>query len=136
MEGIEIFELADKLKDLRTRKQETDAELKGINAEIEYIESQMIEVMVDEELQSFKRGKLMFSLTVSEYPAAIPDKRDELYEVLKRKGFEYLFTINSRTLSSNVKELIQENDGELPEWLQGLISIYEKNSITVRKAVK
>lgn len=131
-----IFELADKLKDLRTKKQETDTDLKCINAEIEYIESRMIQAMVDEEVQSFKRGKLMFSLTVSEYPSAIPDKRDELYDVLKKKGFEYLFTINSRTLASNVKELIEENDGELPDWLKGLVGIYEKSSITVRKAVK
>lgn len=134
MENKEIFELADKLKELRERKSETDLQLKGINAEIESVEGEMINVMAEEELQSFKRAGSMFSLTVSEYPSAVPETRDTLYEVLKEKGYGHLFTINSRTLSSNVKEIIEENEGELPEWLEGLIKIYEKSSITVRKA--
>lgn len=134
MGSKEIFELADKLKELRKRKSETDSQIKSINAEIEDVESKMISVMTDEELQSFKRAGSMFSLTVSEYPSAVPERRDALYEVLKQKGYEHLFTINSRTLSSNVKEMIEENEGDLPDWLEGLIKIYEKSSITVRKA--
>lgn len=134
MGSKEIFELADKLKDLRKRKSETDSQIKSINAEIEDVENKMISVMTDEELQSFKRAGSMFSLTVSEYPSAVPERRDALYEVLKQKGYEHLFTINSRTLSSNVKEMIEENEGDLPDWFQGFIKIYEKSSITVRKA--
>ena len=55
---------------------------------------------------------------------------------MKQHGFEHLFTINSQTLSATVKELKTNNDDTLPEWLEGLISIYEQPSIRVSKSKK
>ena len=55
---------------------------------------------------------------------------------MKANGFEDLFSINSQTLSATVKELIAGNDGVLPEWLEGLVKIAEKNSIRVAKSKK
>jgi len=47
-----------------------------------------------------------------------------------------LFTINSLTLTATVKELINENNGVLPEWLDGLIKVAEKNTIRMAKSKK
>ena len=49
-------------------------------------------------------------------------------------GFDHLFTINTQTLSATVKELKSNNDDILPEWLEGLIRIYEQPSIRVTKS--
>ena len=65
-----------------------------------------------------------------------PERKGELWEVMKKNGFEDLFTINSQTLSATVKELIAANEGVRPEWLDGLIKIAEKNSIRVAKSKK
>lgn len=53
---------------------------------------------------------------------------------MREHGFEHLFTINPMTLSGTVKELKANNDDMLPDWLEGLVSIYEQTSISVRKS--
>ena len=55
---------------------------------------------------------------------------------MRSNGYDDLFSINSKTLSATVKELMTENGGALPEWLEGLIKIAEKNSIRMTKSKK
>ena len=73
---------------------------------------------------------------IKEYPAAEPERKQELYKVMKEQGFEDLFTINSNTLSATVRDLKENNDGALPEWLDGLIKIAEKTTIQIRRGRK
>lgn len=131
-----LLELSDKLKDLRLQKSELELQTKGVNQEIENVMTEMIGIMTTEEVTSFNRNGTTFSLVTTEYPAPEPDKKGELWEAMKANGFEDLFTINSQTLSATVKELISENDGVLPTWLEGLIKVAEKNTIRVAKSKK
>lgn len=131
-----LLELSDLLKELRDRKSELEHSLKGINGEIEDITKEMIEMMTTEELTSFNRNGTMFSLVVQEYPAPETERKDELWDVMKEQGYEHLFSINSQTLQATVKELISNNDGVLPDWLDGLIKIAEKSSIRVTRSKK
>ena len=131
-----LLELSDKLKDLRLQKSELEVQTKGVNEEIDGVMTEMIGIMTTEELTSFNRNGTTFSLVTTEYPSPEPDKKGELWEAMKANGFEDLFTINSQTLSATIKELISENDGVLPNWLEGLIKIAEKNSIRVAKSKK
>ena len=134
--NTKLLELSDKLKELRTQKSDLEREVKGINEEIDGVTTEMIDLMTTEELTSFNRNGTTFSLVTQEYPAPEPERKGELWEVMKKNGFEDLFTINSQTLSATVKELIAANEGVLPEWLDGLIKIAEKNSIRVAKSKK
>ena len=131
-----LLELSDKLKELRLVKSDLEVQTKGVNEEIDGIMTEMIGIMTTEELTSFNRNGTTFSLVTTEYPSPEPDKKGELWEAMKANGFEDLFTINSQTLSATIKELISENDGVLPTWLEGLIKIAEKNSIRVAKSKK
>ena len=132
--NTKLLELSDRLKELRTQKSDLEREVKGINEEIDGVTTEMIDLMTTEELTSFNRNGTTFSLVTQEYPAPEPERKGELWEVMKKNGFEDLFTINSQTLSATVKELIAANEGVLPEWLDGLIKIAEKNSIRVAKS--
>ena len=134
--NTKLLELSDKLKALRMQKSDLEREVKGINEEIDGVTTEMIDLMTTEELTSFNRNGTTFSLVTQEYPAPEPERHGELWEVMKKNGFEDLFTINSQTLSATVKELIAANEGVLPEWLDGLIKIAEKNSIRVAKSKK
>lgn len=134
--NTKLLELSDRLKELRTQKSDLEREVKGINEEIDGVTTEMIDLMTTEELTSFNRNGTTFSLVTQEYPAPEPERKGELWEVMKENGFEDLFTINSQTLSATVKELIAANEGVLPEWLDGLIKIAEKNSIRVAKSKK
>ena len=134
--NTKLLELSDRLKELRMQKSDLEREVKGINEEIDGVTTEMIDLMTTEELTSFNRNGTTFSLVTQEYPAPEPERKGELWEVMKKNGFEDLFTINSQTLSATVKELIASNEGVLPEWLDGLIKIAEKNSIRVVKSKK
>lgn len=134
--NTKLLELSDRLKELRTQKSDLEREVKGINEEIDGVTTEMIDLMTTEELTSFNRNGTTFSLVTQEYPSPEPERKGELWEVMKKNGFEDLFTINSQTLSATVKELIAANEGVLPEWLDGLIKIAEKNSIRVAKSKK
>lgn len=128
-----MFEIADSLKELRDKKKALDAEQKALNEQIEAREQELVQLMTDEECQSFKRNGTLFTVVTKEYPAAVPDRKSELYDLMKQKGFEHLFTINSQTLSATVKELKSNNDDIMPEWLEGLIKVAEKTTIQLRK---
>lgn len=132
----ELLNLSDKLKDLKDRKSELEYETKKINGEIETTIIEMIGYMTTDELISFNRNGTIFSLITQEYPAPEPDRKPELWKVMKEQGYEHLFSINSQTLQATVKEIISENEGMLPEWLGGLIKVAEKNTIRLTKSKK
>ena len=123
-----LLELSDRLKELRLEKSELEAQAKGINEEIDGVTAEMIGII--------NRNGTTFSLVTTEYPSPEPERKGELWEAMKANGFEDLFTINSQTLSATVKELISENGGVLPTWLEGLIKVAEKNTIRVAKQKK
>ncbi len=134
--NTKLLELSDRLKELRAKKSELDAQSKGVGEEIENVTIEMIDLMTTEELTSFNRNGTTFSLVTQQYPAPEPERKGELWEAMKANGFEDLFTINSQTLTSTLRELIEANEGVVPDWLSGLIKIAEKNSIRVAKSKK
>lgn len=136
MDENKRFELAGFLKDLRDEKAELEEKVKGINAEIESISQELIADLIENESTGFNYQGHNFTLVIKEYPAAEPEQKDELYRVMKERGFEHLFSINSNTLSATVKELKASNDDTLPSWLEGLIKVAEKATIQIRKGRK
>ena len=136
MENNALFEWADRLKELRNRKDDLEAELKQVNADIDNADWHLSNLMVDSETQNFTRAGTMFCLTTKTRANAAAGRRDELFEALRSEGFGNMITetINAGTLSSFVKEQIAENGDMLPAWLDGLVTVFEKTSVGVRKA--
>ena len=134
MEDNRMLSLADRYKELKDKKAEMQEALKALQEELDSAKAALIEEMVSAECDGFKRNGYSFSLSIREYPGAIPEVKEEMYAAMKAHGFEHLFTINPQTLAGTVKELKANNDDVLPEWLEGLIRIYEEPNITVRKS--
>lgn len=137
MENV-MFELADKLKELRDQKKQKELELRNINDMIFEVDAALSELMIMKETQNFTRGGTTFCLTTSTKASAVAGMKDELYSRLREKGYEDLIheTINANSLSSFVKEQINDNDNLLPSWLEGLVNVFEKNTVGVRKSAK
>jgi len=129
----QIFVLSDSLLDARQAKAHAEEALKGVNAAIELIEAELITLMLDDELTSFKREGVLFSLVNKTHISAEPTRRDELWEKMREQGYEHLFSINAQTLGSEIKRLIEDNEGEMPAWLEGLVKQFEKPSIRIKK---
>ena len=143
-----LFDLADDLKALRDRKDALEGELKQINADIDNVDWHLSELMAETETQNFTRAGTMFCLTTKTRASATAGRKDELFAALRTEGFGDLIyeTVNANSLSAFVKEQIAENTeslggGErpdcgdaLPAWLNGLVNVFEKTTVSVRKA--
>ena len=133
-----MFNLSDRLKALKENKKELETTLKNVNEKILEVEVSLAELMTLNETQNFTRSETMFSLTTSTKASAKAGKREELYTALKNAGYGDLVveTVNPSSLSAFVKEQISENGEALPEWLDGLVNVFEKTSISLRKTKK
>jgi len=138
MSNNAMFELADRLKELREAKKAVEEELKSINAEIDDVEYRLSELMISSETQNFTRAGTMFCLSTITRASAAAGMKEELFDTLRSKGFGELIyeTVNANSLSAFVKEQIAENGDELPDWLKGLVNVFEKTTVTVRKAAR
>ena len=133
-----MFEMADTLKTLRDAKKDAEQRVKDLNAEIDEVDYELSEMMANSETQNFTRCGTMFCLTTATRASAAAGRKDELYDALKQIGFGDLVyeTVNANSLSAFVREQIAENDDALPEWLDGLVNVFEKTSVGVRKAAR
>lgn len=136
MDNNKMFELADRLRELRETKRFAEQELKDINAEIDEVDFELSELMVESETQNFTRSGVMFCLTTKTRASAIAGKKDDLFEALRQAGYGNLIyeTVNANSLSAFVNEQITANNNMLPEWLEGLVNAYERTGVNVRKA--
>lgn len=138
MEETKLFEWADKLKTLRDRKEELEAELKQVNMDIDNADWHLSNLMAETETQNFTRAGTMFCLTTKTRASARAGQKDELFAALRDEGYGDMITetVNANSLSSFVKEQIAENGDALPDWLDGLVSVFEKTTVGVRKAAR
>lgn len=138
----QLFELADELKNLRARKEALETELKQVGMDIDNADWHLSNLMAETETQNFTRAGTMFCLTTKTRASASAGRRDELYAALRGKGYGDLVyeTVNANSLSAFVKEQMAENTESfggidaLPEWLSGLVNVFEKTTVSVRKA--
>ena len=138
MDDNVMFELADELKRLRDLKNDLEAQVKEVTARIDDTDYRLSELMAETETQNFTRAGTMFILTTKTRASAVADCKDELYTALKAQGYGSLVyeTVNANSLSSFVKEQIEENGDTLPDWLAGLVNVFDKTSVGIRKANK
>ena len=132
----DMFKLADKLKELRDKKQHLAEDTKKNNAEIEDTEYKLSLEMASSETQSFNRSGTLFYLCTKLYASAVKENKAELYEALKNEGYGSLITetVNANSLSAFVKEQMADNDDVLPDWLAGKVNVFDKVTIGIRKS--
>lgn len=133
-----MFDLADQLKALRDQKKNLEQEIKDVNARLEEVDYSLATAMAESETQNFTRSGIMFCLTNTTRASATADHKEELFTALREEGYGDLVyeTVNANSLSAFVKEQIAENDDSLPEWLNGLVNVFEKTTVGVRKAAR
>jgi len=138
MESNDLFALADQLRELKEAKKRLEDELKAAGFEIDRVDADLAQRMVDTETQNFTRNGTMFCLTNITRASAVAERKDELFEALRAAGYGDLVheSVNANSLSAFVKEQATENGDNLPEWLDGLVTVFEKTTVGVRKAAR
>ena len=138
MESNDLFVLADELRELKETKKRLEDELKAVGLEIDRVDADLAQRMADAETQNFTRNGTMFCLTNTTRASATAGRKDELFDALRTAGYGDLVyeTVNANSLSAFVKEQTTENGDNLPEWLDGLVTVFEKTTVGVRKAAR
>ena len=138
MESNDLFALADELRELKETKKRLEDELKAVGLEIDRVDAILAQRMADAETQNFTRNGTMFCLTNITRASASAGRKDELFEALRASGYGDLVyeTVNANSLSAFVKEQTTENGDILPQWLDGLVTVFEKTTVGVRKAAR
>ena len=132
----QMFELADRLKNLRDEKKDLEQQMKALNAQLDETDFALAAAMAESETQNFTRAGMIFCLTNTTRASAMAEQKEALFEALRAGGYGDLIyeTVNANSLSAFVKEQMTENDETLPDWLDGLVNVYEKTTVGVRKA--
>ena len=138
MESNDLFALADELRELKETKKRLEDDLKAVGSDIDRVDADLAKRMIDAETQNFTRNGTMFCLTNTTRASATAGRKDELFEALRAAGYGDLVyeTVNANSLSAFVKEQTTENRDALPEWLTGLVTVFEKTTVGVRKAAR
>ena len=136
MEKSVIFEMADRLKSLKKQKKDLEDSVKAIGSEIEELDRQLSDAMAETQLDSFSRNGSTFYLYSRLYASPSTGRKDAMMLALKQNGYGSLVveSVNSKTLSSFVREQMEANEGNIPSWLGDTVSTYEKISVGIRKS--
>ena len=129
----ELFKLSDNYLMARQAKEEYERLAKEYGAVCDEHEQKLIEAMIGNEVTSFKREGTQITLYNKTHISAEPERKDELWSAMKGQGYEHLFSINANTLSGEVKRLMEENNGEVPKWLEGLVKQFDKPGLRVKR---
>lgn len=131
-------------KEILDRKDELAEQTKANNAAKEALEQEICQIMVDEEkpntvVDGFTyslQQKTMYAKKSEDALAKLREEEGlEFLEVLREQGLGDLIVerVDPRTLQSAVAGMVEDAD-ELPEDLAKCLSVYEKLSISKRKA--
>jgi len=133
-----MFDLADQLAALRDDKAKLEDRVKKLNKYIEETAFRLSDQMALSEVQSFTRAGITFSLKKTTHVSSVSERKDDLYQAIKKEDFGDLVyeTVNANMFASFVREQVGANEGKLPGWLDGLVSLYGKFTVGVRKAPK
>ena len=136
VQSVEMFDLVDTLRELQELKSLLEGRLKKINELITDTVRLLAGEMINHEIQNFKRNGRLFYLTTLRDIRAVASMREQLCEVLRERGFGDLIkkTVHPQTLRAFVREQIEENDDEVPEWLDDLVTVYEEDQVRIRKS--
>ena len=138
---MKLTEMLGQYEELLDKKDALDKENKDNNAAIDKLKAEIAEMMIDEDIPSQGYGDYVYSLQdkvkySKRGDAQLMEKGLDFFEVLREQGLGDLIkeTVNPRSLQSAMKEIADENDGELPPELDEVVSSYEMTDIARRKS--
>lgn len=138
---MKLTEMLGQYEELLNKKDALDKETEDNNAAINKLKAEIAEMMIDEDIPSQGYGDYVYSLQdkvkySKRGDAQLMEKGLDFFEVLREQGLGDLIkeTVNPRSLQSAMKEIADENDGELPPELDEVVSSYEMTDIARRKS--
>lgn len=132
---MEILELIDNYKELLDKKEALAEETKANNKEVEEARNALSQAMIDAEMPKVSRNGFLYSLQDKTKYSKKAGDSEEFLGFLEQEGLGDIIkrTVDARTLSSTIGEVVEENNGELPEGYGEYINVYQYYDISKRK---
>jgi hypothetical protein len=121
-----------RLLELRAAKDDHEAALKPIVAEIDKLSERILERWAEEGTSSQKVNGKLVSLRCQKFATVVDGNYEAAAAALKAAGLEHLLRANTQTLSAWMRER-EENGLSQPPEFEGVIGTYERYSLSVRK---
>lgn len=138
---MKLTEMLGQYEELLDKKDQLAKDTKDNNAAIDKLKAEIAEMMIDEDIPSQGYGDYIYSLQdkvkySKRGEAYLQERGLDFFEVLREQGLGELIkeTVNAGSLQSAMKEIAEENDGELPPELDEVVSSYEMTDIARRKS--
>lgn len=131
-------DVLQRLIELREQKARLEEALKETSENIDFVQGQVIESMLEEEITSMKYNGYSFSPGMKVYASVAANS--EGIQWLKDRGMADIVseTVHAQRLSSFVKEYMSEHNiltaADLPEDFRDNIKVYDKPTLSIRAA--
>lgn len=131
-----LVENLDKLEKLLAVKDKLAEDTKKNNADIDNLKKTISDQMMDSEITGLKHGNFNYSLVDKVKYSKKAGNDEHFFTVLRENDLGSIIkeTVNAQTLQGAIKNVVAENDGELPEEFAEVINVYEYLDINRRKA--
>lgn len=130
-----MIELAKELLKFNKAIKDTEEIVQYLKEKRDNIEKRLINEMVDDEVNnlSIDGQKIYLATRISVSPKS--GRKDALFAALTDNGYADIIkpTINANTLTATVRELMEHNDNQIPEWLADKVSLYTVTNARIRK---
>lgn len=131
-----LFILIDEYKELLDYKDELKEMTADNNKDIEKLRDTLSQEMVNAECQRIARNGFMYSLcNKTKYSKRSDVEEAKFFDTLRENALGGLIkeSVAAQTLQAAMKEVAEENGGELPEAFVPCINAYEYTDIQKRK---
>lgn len=132
---MELKKKIEQYNALLERKEQLAAQSVENNKEIERVRRELADMMIDTEVDRISSGGFTFTLSEKVNFSQKGGVDEILFDTLREDGLGDIIkeTVNPRTLQSALKEIAEQNDGELPPQYDGLVSVYRYMDVGRRK---
>lgn len=132
----DIFGLIDEYKALLDKKDELKEVATENNKALEAKKKELAQAMIDAESPRVSRNGFSYSLQdKTKYNKIGGCDEEGFYETLEEHGLGDIIkrTVSAQTLNGAMADIVEENDGELPEDFEDYIKPYQYYDVAKRK---
>ena len=133
---MELKQKIEQYNALLERKEQIAAQSVENNKEIERVRRELAAMMIDTEVDRISSNGFTFTLSEKVNYSKKGGVDEILFDTLREDGLGDIIkeTVNPRTLQSALKEIAEQNDGELPPQYDGLVSVYRYMDVGRRRS--
>jgi len=117
------------------RKEELAEMTKANNEEVERLRDELANAMIDEEIPSLVYEGYKWTVGEKTKYSKAAGADEQLFDALETDGLGDIIkrTVNAQTLQATMSQIVEDNEGLIPEQYEGIINVYKFNDIYRRK---